>query len=342
MTNYNFLTMIEKRRLIEIIKAFKGKRIVVWGDFILDEYIYGRTSRVSREAPVLIIKYEGSEYNLGGGANTIKNIKSLLGEPIPVGILGDDEPGRRLLNILEKLGIKTTYILMSKNYKTPLKTRILAGGEHTRKQQVLRIDREERIYFNEELRTKLLENLTDAIKDANALLISDYDNATVDLPTFERIMRKIKDEIPITIDSRHRLLKFKEVSIATPNEPEVEEALQISLGKSEEELINAGKSIMEKISSKALLITRGSKGMCLFEREKEPVFIPIFGSDEIVDVTGAGDTVISAVTLSLSTGADFLESAILANYAGGIVVMKRGAATLSPEELEEAVNSASQ
>jgi len=331
--------MVEKKRLLELIKSFEKKRIVVWGDFILDEYIYGRTSRVSREAPVLIIKYEASEFNLGGGANSIKNIKALKGEPIPVGIIGDDEAGERLLSTMEKLGITTKFIIKTKKYKTPIKTRILAGGEHTRRQQVLRVDREERIVLDNELRNSTLKNLLDALNDANALLISDYDNWTVDLDLFEKIINEIKNKIPVTADSRHRLLRFKNVSIATPNEPEVEEALHIKLGEGEDVLLDAGKKILSELNSPSLLITRGSKGMCLFERGKEPLLIPIYGSEEIVDVTGAGDTVISTVSLSLAAGGNFVESAILANFAGGIVVMKRGAATLTPDELEEAVIS---
>ncbi len=331
--------MVEKKRLLELIKSFKKKKIVVWGDFILDEYIYGRTSRVSREAPVLIIKYEGREFNLGGGANSIKNIKALEGEPIPVGIIGEDEQGERLLSLIEKLGITTRFIVKTKNYMTPLKTRILAGGEHTRKQQVLRVDREERIAFNKDLRDEIHKNLLDALNDADALLISDYDNWTVDLDVFEKVISQLNN-IPVTVDSRHRLLKFKNVSIATPNEPEVEEALHINIGEEDDSLFKAGERILSEINSSALLITRGYKGMCLFEKGKKPFLIPIYGSEEIVDVTGAGDTVISTVTLSLSAGGSFLESAFLSNLAGGVVVMKRGAATLTPSELEEAVLSA--
>jgi len=330
--------MVEKERLLKLIKDFQGKKIVVWGDFILDEYIYGRTSRVSREAPVLIIKYEGNEFNLGGGANSIKNIKALEGIPIPVGIVGDDEIGERLLSIMREMGITTDFIIKVKGYKTPLKTRILAGGEHTRKQQVLRVDREERFVSKEDLRERILKNLFKALDNANALLISDYDNWTVDIEVFEKVVSELKNKIPVTVDSRHRLLKFKKVSIATPNEPEVEEALHLNLSEGEELLFEAGKKILSLLEAPALLITRGYKGMCLFERGKEPILIPIYGSEEIVDVTGAGDTVISTVTLSLSAGGSFLESALLSNIAGGIVVMKRGAATLTPEELEEGVS----
>lgn len=330
---------VKRERLLELIKNFKGKRIVVWGDFILDEYLFGRTSRVSREAPVLIIKYEGNEFNLGGGANSIKNIKVLGGEPIPVGIIGDDDAGEKLLYLMEKLGITTQFIIRTKKYKTPIKTRILAGGEHTRKQQILRLDREERISFDNDLREALYKSLKNAMSFGDALLISDYDNWTVEIDLFGKIIKEIKNSKPVTVDSRHRLLMFKNVSIATPNEPEVEEALHMSIGEDEKVLFEAGERILAELGSPALLITRGYKGMCLFERDKEPLLIPIYGSDEIVDVTGAGDTVISTVTLSLSAGGSFSESAILSNLAGGIVVMKRGAATVTPEELEEAVRS---
>ena len=322
--------------LLKIIENFKNKKIAVWGDYILDEYIYTLSHRVSREAPVLILKYQGTDYSLGGAGNSVNNIKSLGGIPVPIGIVGDDEKGNRILKLLKKNDIKTDYLIKVKNYSTPTKTRILAGGEHTRKQQVLRIDYEDKLKYDEKLKSLLLSNLLKVIENIDALLISDYNYFTVNEDVYYEVLPKLKElEKPVTLDSRFKLLNFKEVTIATPNEPEVNYALNIEINDDEKVLEKAGKEILEKLSSLALLITRGYKGMTLFERNKEPFSIPIHGSDEIVDVTGAGDTVISTYTLALTAGADFKEAAYLSNYAASRVVMKKGAATVSQSELRE-------
>ncbi|MCP2519127.1 bifunctional ADP-heptose synthase [Candidatus Aminicenantes bacterium AC-335-B20] len=322
--------------LLNLIENFKNKKIAVWGDFILDEYIYTLSHRVSREAPVLILKYQATEYGLGGAGNSVNNIKTLGGIPLPVGILGEDEKGNRILDLLKRNGIETEYLIKLKNYSTPAKARILAGGEHTRKQQVLRIDYEDKLKYNEKLKSLLLSCLLEISDEIDALLISDYNYLTVNEDVYYKILPKLKElKKPISLDSRFKLLNFKEVTIATPNEPEVSYALNLEINDNEEILKKAGKEILRKLSAPALLITRGYKGMTLFEKGKEPFSIPIYGSDEIVDVTGAGDTVISTYTLALTAGADFREAAYLSNYAAGLVVMKKGAATVSQEELKK-------
>jgi rfaE bifunctional protein kinase chain/domain len=331
--------MTSKRsRLHSIIDRFAGKKVAVWGDFILDEYLYGKTRRISREAPVLIISYQNQEFSLGGAGNSVLNLKALGADPLPLGVLGRDESGDKICEILRSQRLPTRYLLRLADYQTPVKTRILAGEENTKKQQILRIDKEALVPDAARLNKRLIGMLKYIAVSAEALLISDYNYLTVQeeifaaaLPSFKKLKR------PVTLDSRYRLLHFQGITAATPNEPEVEGALHIELNDNLLLLKKAGDLLLKNLQSKALLITRGSRGMALFEKGKQPLIIPVYGPTDIVDVTGAGDTVISVFTLALACGATFREATILANYAGGIVVMKKGTATLSPAELKASI-----
>jgi len=327
----------EAKRLFAIIDKFPFVRIAVWGDIILDEYLYGNTRRISREAPVLILSYQKKEFSLGGAGNSLLNLRALGVEPIPIGVIGADESGQAVKRILKRHGIATDGLAVEKDYPTPLKTRILAGEENTKKQQILRIDREGRVPETGELKQKLRLALRKAEKECDALLVSDYHYDTVKEDLFKAALPGFKKSgLPVTLDSRFRLLTFKGVTIATPNEPEVEDALKVRIDDAGL-LVEAGKTILKKLQSPALLITRGSRGMALFQKGKPPILLPIFGTTDIVDVTGAGDTVISVFTAALACGATFLQAARLANYAGGIVVMKKGTATVTPLELKQAI-----
>jgi len=329
-----------KTKLFQIIENFSQKRIVLWGDLILDEYLYGTTRRISREAPVLILSYKEKEFSLGGGGNSLLNLKSLGAEPVPLGVVGQDEAGKKIIRILKKKKISTDYILMDKDYPTPIKTRILAGEETARKQQILRIDREAKVPDEKILKQRLEKSLKTIQKSSDALLISDYDYGTVKEDIFRRILPSYKKcRIPISLDSRFRLGSFRGITVATPNEPEVEEALSLRLDDDIDIIKTAGTVLLRRSEANSILITRGSQGMVLFEKGKSPFLIPIFGTRDIVDMTGAGDTVISVFTLALASGAANREAARLANYAGGIVVMKKGTATLTPQELLEAIKS---
>lgn len=332
--------MNNKKKLFQIIENFAQKKIVVWGDFILDEYLYGTTRRISREAPVLILSYKDKEFSLGGGGNSLINLKSLGAEPLPLGVVGQDEAGTKIIRFLKRKKISTDFILIDKDYPTPVKTRILAGEETARKQQILRIDREAKVSDKKALKQLLEKSLRTIRKSADALLISDYDYHTVKEDIFRRILPFYKKHrIPVSLDSRFRLLSFSGITVATPNQPEVEEALNIRLDDDIDTINTAGKALLRKSEASSILITRGSQGMVLFEKRRSPFLIPIFGSRDIVDVTGAGDTVISVFTLALASGASSREAARLANYAGGIVVMKKGTATLTPHELQKAIES---
>jgi rfaE bifunctional protein kinase chain/domain len=330
----------QKKHLLKLIERFSRKKIAVWGDFILDEYVFGTTRRISREAPVLILSYRNREFSFGGAGNAVLNLKALGAEPLPIGVLGSDDSGKKIRRMFKDKSISTDFLIQEEDYQTPVKTRILAGEESTRKQQILRIDQESPVPEGSGLKRKIQKSLENIRKRISALLISDYNYLTVKEDIFKRILPLYKkSNIPVTLDSRFRLLKFKGVTVLTPNEPEVEGAMGIELKDSSQLLKHAGRFLLNKTQAAAVLITRGSKGMALFERSKPPFLIPIIGTTDIVDVTGAGDTVISVLTLALSCGATFREAVLLSNYAGSVVVMKKGTATLSTQELKEAIVS---
>lgn len=330
----------EEARLLRIVDRFRGRRIAVWGDFILDEYLYGRTRRISREAPVLIISYEHGEFSLGGAGNSVLNLEALGASPLPIGVVGRDESGQKIIDFLRGRSISTRFLLRSGELRTPIKMRVLAGEENTRKQQILRIDKDSVVPDRPALKKRLRQGLRDASSRCAALLVSDYNYMTVRADIYIEILPLYtKRKLPLTLDSRFRLLHFSGMTAATPNEPEVEDALKVELGENAKLLVKAGSRLLRRLQSPALLVTRGSRGLALFESGRSPFLIPVHGSTDIVDVTGAGDTVISVFTLALACGAAFRDAARLANFAGGIVVMKKGTATVTAQELKDAISS---
>ena len=336
--------MINKKHLIKLIDNFKSPTILTIGDIIADEYVYGSTSRVSREAPVLILKFDSEHVSLGGGGNALNNLKSLGCRVIPIGVLGDDYFGSIVLSEIKKSGIPTDGILIEKRRVTTRKTRILAGGYHTTRQQVIRIDRDSGCLIDVSTEKRILRFLDSNLKKADALMVSDYGLGLLTPRIIEKINKIASNEnhLIVTVDSRFNLAQFKNVFAVTPNEPEASQCTGIPIedGKNDNGMLNkVGKRLMEMINPSAVLITRGRKGMRLFKKSGEIISIPIVGSDEISDVTGAGDTVISVFTLALVAGGTLEESMNLANYAGGLVVMKRGTATVNSEELKEALNA---
>ena len=326
-------------KLIRLVAACRGKRIVVFGDLIADEFVYGRIARVSREAPVLILEYDATEIVPGGAGNAANNVASLGGTVRLVSLAGRDEPGDRLFKVLPR-SVERTGLVRPRGYRTPVKTRILAGGIHSAKQQVVRIDR----YTSEPVidahRRAAERAVLRAIKDADAVLISDYGSGLVQprfVAEFVGKLRAKKNDVPVLIDSRYALTRYRGLTACTPNESEVEQVLGVKIDDNKRVLERAGRKLLEQTGMACVLITRGSRGMALFEPDKPTVHIPIFGSDQIADVTGAGDTVMATMTLAVAAGASFEEAARLANYAGGIVVMKRGTATVSAAELRRAI-----
>jgi D-glycero-beta-D-manno-heptose-7-phosphate kinase len=329
----------QSERLKKIVESFPKVTVTVVGDLVADEFVFGEISRVSREAPVLILKHRERSVAPGGGANAIYNLAGLGVNVLPVGAIGDDEPGRMLLKQFRHKHIPVSGILKDKNYATVTKTRILAGMTHTARQQVVRVDREPQSEPSPHLKRELVLAAREYVRASHALLVSDYGYGSAS-PAILNEIRAKDARVPVVLDSRFRMLEFSGVTAATPNEPEVEEALRICVGQDWKRLCSAGEQIMSRMKLQSLLVTRGRDGMVAFTRRHKPVDIPIFGSDQVADVTGAGDTVIATFTAALAAGATSEEAAHLANYAGGIVVMKRGTATVSREELLRAIDQA--
>ena len=321
--------------------AFSGRRVAVVGDLIADEFIYGRVARVSREAPVLILQYDSTEILPGGAGNAANNVAALGARTHLIAITGNDEPGQRLHACLRH--IDTTGLLQPNGYCTPVKTRILAGGVHTAKQQIVRIDRVVSTAYDQRSRAAFARAALKAAGECDAVLMSDYGTGLITPELAEALSAKVagrgrRRRVPILLDSRYDLLRYRGLTACTPNESEVEHILGIKIGDSVEALERAGRELLKRTHMRAVLITRGSRGMALFEPNRPTVHVPIFGSDEVADVTGAGDTVIATLTLAIAAGASFYEAARLANYAGGLVVMKRGTATVSADELRGAID----
>ena len=326
-------------RLRKIVESFPKLTVTVLADLVADEFVFGEISRVSREAPVLILKHHDRKVVPGGGANAIYNLADLGVSVLSVGVVGDDEPGRLLLRAFRHKRIPISGVLKDKSYTTVTKTRILAGFAHTAGQQVVRIDREPAEGPNSHLRREIVLSAREYGRASDALLVSDYGYGAA-TPALLNVIREKRgiEKVPITLDSRHRMLEFSGVTAATPNESEVEEVLGIRIGDNWERLLAAGDQIVGEMKLESLLITRGKDGMVIFPRRHKPVDISIYGSDEVTDVTGAGDTVIATFTAALAAGATAEEAAQLANYAGGIVVMKRGTATVTQHELLDALD----
>lgn len=322
-------------RLLGLIDRFRRARIVVVGDLVADEFIYGRLSRVSREAPVLILEYDTTEIVPGGAGNAASNVAALGGKVTLAGAAGRDDAGERLVAALRERGVRLA-IARPREMSTPVKTRILAGGIHSVKQQIVRIDRQGAGASKPAVARDVVARATRAARTADAVIASDYGSGLVTPRGIARIRPK---RAQLFVDSRYKLLEFRGMTACTPNESEVEALLGVRIDDSARTLETSGRVLLRKTGAEAMLVTRGSRGMALFERGAPTTAIPIFGSDEVADVTGAGDTVIATFALARAAGATFEEAARLANFAGGLVVMKRGTATISADELRAAVRS---
>ena len=328
------------KRYRDLIRRFRSVRVLVAGDLIADEFVYGQIDRVSREAPVLILSHRSTEIVPGGAANAANNAAALGADVRLVGLVGQDAAGHGLVRALEDR-LRLDGLVRGALYATPVKTRILAGGPHSAKQQVIRVDRAGGV-ITPPLRRRVETALAAAIPRADVVIISDYGTGLITPVLWARALAASRTRrVPyVLVDSRHALLAFPGVTAATPNESEVEALLKTHIDDDLEVLEEAGRKLLALLDVRALLVTRGSRGMALFEPGKRTEHIEIVGSDEVADVTGAGDTVIATFALALGAKASFSEAAHLANHAGGIVVMKRGTATVSRDELEASVAAA--
>ena len=323
--------------LIKIVRSFAGRKLVVVGDAIADQFLYGNISRVSREAPVFILRHEQTQTVPGGAANCAMNLASLGARVSLISVVGDDEAGRELRAKLEAAGVEVAGISVSDKIQTTTKVRILAGQTHSNKQQVIRIDYEDADLGDRLPREAILDKLKSALPATDAVIISDYNYGVVDDRTVAFIRESTSK--PVLVDSRFRLSKFTGFTAATPNEDEVEHLIGRSI-ESTDELELAAKSLKGKLDHRALLVTRGAQGMMLLDGDGTPLHIPAVGAQQSVDVTGAGDTVIATFALEVASDESFADAARLANYAGGLVVMKRGTASVTAAELEHSILNA--
>jgi rfaE bifunctional protein kinase chain/domain len=326
-----------QERLISIVRRFPQRRILVVGDSVADQFIYGAISRVSREAPVFILRHEHTETLPGGAANCALNLASLGASVSLISVAGDDEAGRALVEKLTAAGVDCSGVLISSELRTTTKVRILAGQLHSTRQQVIRIDYEGESLNDAELRARLRDSVLEHTQAADAMIISDYNYgvADADMASFARDAAAGR-KVQVLADSRFRLADFVGFTSATPNQDEVEQQLGKEFTRLDE-LETASEQLRERLGYRALLVTRGSNGMMLLEAGVPAVHLEAVGAREPVDVTGAGDTVMATYTLALASDSSFPDAARLANYAGGLVVMKRGTASVTQEELENSV-----
>ncbi len=320
-------------RLVELAQDFPKRKVLVVGDLVADEFVYGEIARVSREAPVLILKYESTVTVPGGAGNAASNAAALGASVALAGVVGRDRPGRATTLELRRRGVDTSGVVGLSGRTTPTKTRILAGLAHSLRQQVIRVDNEPDTVEVEEISERLAERVRERAPWADVVIVSDYNYGAASPIVIDALREALADrEVPVVVDSRFRLAEFAGFTSATPNEVELEEIAGVQL-LTDSAVAEAGERLAETLGLDALLVTRGSRGMVLVERGKPALTIPIVGGPNAVDVVGAGDTVIATYALGLAAGATFEEAAHLANHAGGLVVMKHGTASISNEEL---------
>lgn len=321
-------------RFAAILERLDNVRVLVLGDFLIDEFIFGEIERVSREAPVLILGYRETHRTPGGAANTVAGVDALGARVIPIGYLGNDEWADVLLSLWSPR-VNTDYVFKEPGFETTRKSRILAGSFHSFRQQVVRLDYEYAYQLNADQEARILDSLEVLIPATDAIILSDYSLGNVSRNIRQQAIRWARRHgKPVMADSRFDPAGFHGATALTPNISEVEASVQKRVGR--EDLENLGNQLRLEWGLDALLVTRGKLGMSLFE-EQGITHIPIYGSDQVADVTGAGDTVICTFTSAVAAGASYGEAAVLANLAGGIVVSKKGTATVSREELTAAV-----
>ena len=328
--------MSDVGRLMEIVDAFGSARVALYGDLVLDRFVLGTPKRISREAPVIILSHEGERDVPGGGANALANLAALDVHAVPVGAVGDDDHGRALVRALAEHGIESSRIVTVPGFRTPTKVRILGGGPSSLKHQVARYDIEDRLPDDGPWRDLLTERLTEMAADVGAVAVSDYGYGTVQSDLVARAFGSGPPPPWICGDSRHRIDRLNLIHAATPNLQELEESAGRSLA-SDDDVAAAAAGLRDALGARFVLATRGNRGMTLVERDAPPIHIPVFGTDQVADVTGAGDTVLAVLAAALAVGATPYEAARLANYGGGVVVMKLGTATVSRDELRRAI-----
>jgi D-beta-D-heptose 7-phosphate kinase/D-beta-D-heptose 1-phosphate adenosyltransferase len=324
---------LKRERAIKIAESFRNGRIVVLGDVMLDEFIWGRVRRISPEAPVPVVEVERQTLALGGAGNVVNNLVALGARAVPLGIVGDDADAERLRLAFDALGVRTDSLVTDSSRPTTLKTRIIAHN-----QQVVRADRENRAAVCGAVEDRVLDQFYREIEEADAVVVSDYNKGLLTPGLLARALRRARErEIVVCLDPKSRnFAHYQPVTVITPNNQEAAEAAGIAI-EDPQSLIEAGRRILASIDCRAVLVTRGEEGMTLFADGGLMTHIPTVAR-EVYDVTGAGDTVIATLALALVTGATLAEAAVLANHAAGVVVGKVGTATVTRDELIETID----
>lgn len=326
---------MDKKKILDNLNKLKEPKILVIGDFAIDEMVFGQTERISREAPVLILEHTETKIILGTASNAANNISSLnLGKVGAIGVLGNDYYGKVLINALNEAKINTDFMVVDKERKTTTKTRISGSCSQSVTQQIVRIDRQTKTPVTGEVEKKIIENIKKAMPMYDGVILSDYHLGCLTQNVITAAIEEAKRLNKIIVaDIQKEMEKYKGVTAITPNQPDTEKFVSKFI-KDDKTLNEAGLELMNKLDLKTLLITRGENGMAVFEKGKEPVKIPAFNKKEVFDVTGAGDTVVAAFTLALCAGFSAKEAAIIGNTAASIVIRHFGCHTTNIDEIE--------
>lgn len=323
--------------LIKYIPLMQGRNVMIIGDIVADTYLEGKISRISREAPVLILEHTAENVVPGGSGNAACNAAALGGKVYAAGIIGQDYAGEQLKAALLAHGIDAAGIISEAGRPTITKTRVMAGGQATVRQQVVRIDRESKEPLQPTTEKKLLAYLEEYVPLMAAVVISDYGGGTITKAVRHYAIQACRErEIPCVVDSRYAIMQYEGVTIVKQNESEAAAAMGLK-SSDEAALVQAGYDMLQQLKARVILITRGPDGMLLFEPGMPVKNIPVTNKIDVYDVTGAGDTVVAAMTLAVAGGASYYDAARLANFAAGVVVKKPGTATTNPAELTQAI-----
>lgn len=325
---------LSKKRLTEIKNNFNDFNVAVVGDMMLDGYLWGEVDRISPEAPVPIVEIEKEFFRFGGAANVVLNISKLGGNPIPFGLLGDDENASNFKSLIDASNINGEYLITDASRPTTTKTRVISSD-----QQIVRIDKESKSHISTQLETKLYESLKSIIHNIDAIILEDYNKGVLTKSLISKIIRLATSKnIKIFVDPKfENFFNYKDVTVFKPNLKETEDSFGIKL-EDISEIEEIGFRLMEKIKSKYILLTLGADGMAIFDQDKKMKIIPT-KARKVLDVSGAGDTVIATLTMSLLAGATISEATYLANFAGGLVCEEAGVVPIERDKLLNQLNS---
>lgn len=329
---------IDKIKLLELVEKLHNPKILVVGDLALDEMVYGDTERISREAPVLILKHTLTKHILGAASNAAHNVSTINnGKTSVLGIIGDDYQAEDLIKAFEDANVNCEYLVKDKERKTVTKTRISGSCFQSITQQIVRIDRQTDTPLSEDTEEKILKNLEKAIPEHDAVILSNYHIGTLTDKVINKSIELCKKYNKIVVvDAQKDLDKYKNVTSMTPNLPDTQKYVGFNI-KSTDDLKHAGQKLLNDTDAEFVLVTCGSDGMAVFEKENKFTKIPVFNKAEVFDVTGAGDTVTAVYTLALAAGAEPVYAAIIGNIAASIVVKQFGCATTNIEEIKEVI-----